>query len=43
MTKLVKWGYVLVALPLFILLGLIAIRYSEVVTFPSEVAGFLPQ
>ena len=43
MTKLVKWGYVLVALPLFILLGLIAIRYSEVVTLPSEVAGFLPQ
>ncbi len=44
MTKLVKWGYVLVALPLFILLGLIANPvFWRLSTLPSEVVGFLPQ
>ncbi|MGV3144489.1 alkaline shock response membrane anchor protein AmaP [Streptococcus parasuis] len=43
MTKLVKWVYGLVALPLIVLLGLVAIRYSEIVTLPKEVENFLPQ
>ncbi len=42
MTKLLKWVYGLVTFPLIILLGLIAIRYSEVVTLPIEIEKLIP-
>lgn len=43
MNKGLKWTYGLVTLPLIVLLGLIAIRYSEVITMPMEVERALPQ